>query len=249
MSLVSADGGRPVLRVAGALAAALEPAALAGLDGAALARFLGGRRWFGAKGRTPRLVKVHDVVPVDAPPVRAAVARLEVDLDDGRLLDAAGAPVRPRYVLTDESVDLAGIPVRRDAPKQVVLHRLRGPMRTRSHISGIYEDTWSGPELIYRRFRCPGGRLVVALESDPRLFRRRQTITAHVGGRVAARKTIDPDFRGTMVVPLRALDRRCAVRFQIRPTAVPARVLGSDDTRRLGVHFRAFRFEARRAGR
>ncbi|MEA2626198.1 MAG: maltokinase [Candidatus Binatota bacterium] len=47
-----------------------------------LARFLLGRRWFGAKGRAPRSVRVHDVIPLfDG---THGIARLQVDLDDGR---------------------------------------------------------------------------------------------------------------------------------------------------------------------
>ncbi len=76
---------RPVLELDGPPGSALELAALRSLDGAALASFLAGRRWFGAKGVAPRRVEVHDVVDVREGDDRYAVARLEVELPDGRV--------------------------------------------------------------------------------------------------------------------------------------------------------------------
>ena len=67
----------------------LEPAWLKALPSAVLAPFLNGRRWFGAKGAAPRRVSVHDAIPLlDGPEGRAmpaVVARLEVELPDGRV--------------------------------------------------------------------------------------------------------------------------------------------------------------------
>ncbi|HEY0970456.1 MAG TPA: putative maltokinase [Gemmatimonadales bacterium] len=76
---------RPVLELRGPPESALEQATLRALDTPALVSFLAGRRWFGAKGVTPRRVQVHDVVAVHEGDRRYAVARLEVELPDGRV--------------------------------------------------------------------------------------------------------------------------------------------------------------------
>ena len=60
----------------------LTPERLHALDGDALVRWLGGRRWFGAKGRTPRSVRVGAVVPLEWEGGAAAIVRLDVDLGD-----------------------------------------------------------------------------------------------------------------------------------------------------------------------
>ena len=71
----------PTIRIPGGpVAAAAEAPALAQLDGASLARFLMQRRWFGAKGRAPKGVRVGDVVKLSDAPPRISVVRLDVDL-------------------------------------------------------------------------------------------------------------------------------------------------------------------------
>lgn len=57
-------------------------AAVAGLDERALERFLQPQRWFDAKGRGIRRVRVRDLVPLDAED-RLGVARVEAVFDDG----------------------------------------------------------------------------------------------------------------------------------------------------------------------
>ena len=68
---------RPLIRVG----RGLDAAALRTLDPSDLARFLGAQRWFGAKGATPRSVRVDDVLPIVG---GAVLARITVELDDGR---------------------------------------------------------------------------------------------------------------------------------------------------------------------
>ncbi|HKG91759.1 MAG TPA: hypothetical protein VKA84_07715 [Gemmatimonadaceae bacterium] len=79
----------PVLRVEGRPDDALAAGPLGSLDETALLRFLAGRRWFGAKGHTPRSVRVADVIPLRAPgggpELGAAIARLAVELAEGRV--------------------------------------------------------------------------------------------------------------------------------------------------------------------
>ena len=60
----------------------LTPERLHALDGDALTRWLGGRRWFGAKGQRPRSVRIGAVIPVEWEGGAAAVVRLDVDLGD-----------------------------------------------------------------------------------------------------------------------------------------------------------------------
>ncbi len=74
------------LRVDGGLERALEPATLARLESAQLLRFLGGRRWFGAKGRALRSARIDAVAPLGAAMESAVVARVEVSAGDGELL-------------------------------------------------------------------------------------------------------------------------------------------------------------------
>ena len=78
----------PELRVP-SLDAALDPAWLKSLPSSVLAPFLAGRRWFGAKGAAPRQVAVHDAIPLHgeagAVAMQAVVARVEVELPDGRV--------------------------------------------------------------------------------------------------------------------------------------------------------------------
>ena len=70
----------PLVRVDGPLSAALLPDALRQLNRESLTSFLLQRRWFGAKGRSPNDVRIGDVVALDGGGVRAAIARLDVDL-------------------------------------------------------------------------------------------------------------------------------------------------------------------------
>lgn len=77
-------GALPVIRVA-SLAHAVEAEALRSLDQGSLRAYLAGRRWFGAKQEAPVSVAFHDVIPLAAPGVTAAVTRLDVILGDGRV--------------------------------------------------------------------------------------------------------------------------------------------------------------------
>lgn len=69
------------------LDSALTLESLRTLEQTTLAAFLAGRRWFGSKQGTPARMTVHDVVPLGAvaDDTSAAVARLDVELRDGRV--------------------------------------------------------------------------------------------------------------------------------------------------------------------
>jgi dolichyl-phosphate-mannose-protein mannosyltransferase len=150
------------------------------------------------------------------------------------------------YVLTDDSVRIAGTEVARDEVKGMILYRTRGPLRMAEWwvgdtlrrgpeaIRGVYADTWSGPAVTYTRRECDGGRLTVLLESDASLVGAPQVVQA--GSRVVV---VPAGGRARLTVPLRrAPGGTCGTRFTVSPTAVP----GNGDTRRLGVHFTRIRF-------
>jgi hypothetical protein len=131
--------------------------------------------------------------------------------------------------------------IARDVGKRMVLYRVNGPLRQVSQISGVYGDSWSGPEVTYTRYDChDGGTLTVQLQSDPNLFTAPNLVTASSGEHAAVPVT----GTTTLTVPLTTVDGRCVVRFQVAHTAVPAVVLGgpNQDTRALGVHFNRFTY-------
>lgn len=169
-------------------------------------------------------------------PVPGNLPETPVTIDPGGIVRRAdGSPVREEYVLTDGSVEPDGEPVARDPALGLTLYRTPGTVVSTTTISGMSEDQWSGPVVNYRRVRCKGGTLTVTLESDPSLFERPQTVTA---GDVRAE--VPPLGQRQLVVPLDSIGGVCRVRFSVSPTKVP----GNGDDRELGVHFRAFEYQA-----
>jgi Dolichyl-phosphate-mannose-protein mannosyltransferase len=148
--------------------------------------------------------------------------------------DGSISPIAAPYLLTDRSLPIEGRVVAADPRKGLRLYRLDGPARVSGLTEGVYADLWSRPEFVYTGFRCDGGRLLLRLQSDARLFTRPQTVTASVGGRVTSTRVSPAAEETTMSIPLAG--ERCVVRIGVTPTAVPARVQStSDDTRRLGI--------------
>jgi Dolichyl-phosphate-mannose-protein mannosyltransferase len=164
---------------------------------------------------------------------------------DGVLV-AGGSPVRHDYVLTEETVPIAGAVVARDERKGMALRRLDGPLRIAYRVRGLYpHDTWSARKVTYTRLRCTGGSVVVTLAGDRRLFGDRlQTVTASLDGRPLAKASFRAPATGRLTVPLRRQGGRCRVEFNVRPTAIPAVERGTGDGRVLGAHFVAFRYVA-----
>jgi hypothetical protein len=156
---------------------------------------------------------------------------------DGVLLTPGGRPVRSRYVLSDDSVPLAGKVIGRDELRGMLLRRTDGLVAVASHVSGVYPDGWSGPRATYTRLRCRGGTLTAVVASDDKLFDRPQTVAA--GGRAV---TFPPGDVGRLTVPLRPRHGVCRVTFSVSPTAVPAVVRGSADSRVLGARFVEFTY-------
>jgi hypothetical protein len=116
-----------------------------------------------------------------------------------------------------------------------------GELISTTSVQGLYpNDTWSGPEVRWRRLRCDGGRLRVALSSDPSLFRRDQVVTAFSGVDEIADVRVPPAEQVTLNVPLQPRGGICEVRFKVGRTVVPK----GNDPRRLGVHFNGFDYRA-----
>jgi glycosyltransferase involved in cell wall biosynthesis len=154
---------------------------------------------------------------------------------DGVLL-AGGEPIRHAYVLSEETVPIAGAVVARDQLKGMALRRTDGLVRIGYRVRGLYpNDTWSGKRVTYTRLRCTGGAVTVLLRRDPKLTSKPQTVRAE--GRSA---TFDSNGEATLTVPLEPHDGTCRAVFTVNPTAVP----GPADPRVLGVHFLAFSYTA-----
>ena len=165
-----------------------------------------------------------------------------VDKGTGAILTAAGAPIRPGYILTDGSVDPNAIPVARDRLLGMTVWKVKGPLVLAKTIkTGIYpDDTWSGPVVTWAREHCRGGSLTVSLSGDAQLLPDGNTVTASSGQRTR----VVPNRVATLRVPLAPKHGVCTVRFAISPTAIPSKVVpGSSDDRVLGTHFNAFAYE------
>jgi len=164
-----------------------------------------------------------------------------VTVDDrtGEVRRLDGSVIRERYVLTDGSVSLDGMPVATDPRLGLTVYRTNGPLVSTTRVTGVYSDQWSGPEVTYRRMRCRGGSLAVTVEGDPSLSEEPQTVVA-TSGRRRVVATVPPRELATLVVPLEPRAGVCFVRFAVSPTRVP----GPQDLRELGTHFRAFEYNA-----
>ncbi len=161
--------------------------------------------------------------------------QLTLDQRTGLLRDPEGKLVRTRFALTDGSAEVAGKVVAADARRGIYLYALDGPLRQTAIVEGLHpNDTWSGPEVTYRRLSCNGGAVTVGLQSDPNLYQEPSTVTA--GSRSIR---VPPDGRQhDFTVPLRPENGVCTVTFTVSPAVVP----GHGDLRRLGLHFNTFRY-------
>ncbi|MGZ4333395.1 MAG: hypothetical protein ACXVRJ_03895 [Gaiellaceae bacterium] len=155
---------------------------------------------------------------------------------------AAGKQVRVADVLTDASLSVLGRKIGADVRKGLELFRVNGPLRAERLTDGIDPDSWAGKTALFRTFDCRGGSLAVTLGSDAHLFRSSQLVQATVRGRLVATAVVSPFKETVMHVPLqRGPHGSCTVRFRIPRTRVPAKVLvGSSDTRHLGIRFLSF---------
>jgi hypothetical protein len=148
--------------------------------------------------------------------------------------------VRHDYVLTDNSVPLAGKVIGQDDIRGLVLRHTGGLVAVSSHVTGLYADGWSGPHVTYTRLRCRGGTVTAVVASDEKLFTRTQTVRA--AGRAV---TFRPPNVARLTVPLRPQDGVCSATFTVSPTRIPALFEPrSADTRVLGARFVEFAYRA-----
>jgi len=167
---------------------------------------------------------------------------------DGALATSRGAAYPSRLMLVPPSLSIGGTLVASDADHGLRLFRLGGRAVVLGDLVGLYPgDVWSGRHVTYRRRRCRGGRIEVALQSDPRLYDTAQTVTATEAGRAVARVEVPPDSSvRNLDVPLQPRAGTCVVGFTIAQVRVPARVeRGATDTRALGVRFLGVAYSTR----
>jgi len=171
--------------------------------------------------------------------------RVDVDPETGRY----NPPVRARYVVVDGSIAPDGEVLARDDGVGLALWKLNGgELISTTAVTGLYpNDTWSGPLVTWRRLRCEGGALAVALDTDSSLFTKPRQVTATTPGlrgtgqlRRVALIPVQPKQPVRLVVPLVPEDGVCTVRFTVSQTKVP----GNGDDRELGAHFRSFDYRA-----
>jgi 4-amino-4-deoxy-L-arabinose transferase-like glycosyltransferase len=165
--------------------------------------------------------------------------KVTVDRQTGLLRDPQGRTISAPYALSDGSVTPAGSVAAADERRGIFLYRLAGPLRSTTHVTGLYaNDTWSGPRVVYRRMACRGGSLTVLLGSDVHLFPTPSLVVARSGNNVRSRRVPSEGRAYPLTVPLTPQAGVCTVRFTVSPTKVP----GHGDLRRLGLHFSAFRY-------
>ena len=171
--------------------------------------------------------------------------RVRIDRLTGRVTFPDGKPVRDEYLLADSSFVPDGVAIGEDKGWGVTLWHVTTPLVSAVRVDGLYpNDTWSGPEVTYLRRRCTRGRLTVSLSSDPSLFSEPQTVVARSTGTVVGRVRLLPAGRAVLSVPVAPMPgtTECRVVYTVTPTAVPADVIGGDNTddRELGAHFNRF---------
>jgi hypothetical protein len=193
---------------------------------------------------------LHPVLFLDGTaPVTGLVPQLPASIDPatGAVRTAGGDPVRAGYALADPQVEVDGQQVARDPTTGLVLYRVpNGRVTVRARAAGVYPDSWTGPEASYTLWHCLGGRLTLGVASQADLFTTPQTVLALSGDRRVGRLRIRPGQEKSLTVPMRPEGGHCSVTLRISPTAVPAQVLGTPDSRALGV--RLTRFEYRPPG-
>ena len=90
--------------------------------------------------------------------------------------------------------------------------------------------------MIYTRYGCSGGRLLVQLTHSG-LIDGPQTVVARIADKASAGVSIRSKESATLEVPVVSEGGRCVVAFTVSPTLVPDDALGNGDTREVGVRF------------
>jgi hypothetical protein len=138
----------------------------------------------------------------------------------------------PPYVLAAPSVDVDGRRVA--AGGQLVLTRVRSPLRLRSLLTGVTSDGWTGPSASYARYVVPRGAKHVVIQmsrSGAPASLAPARVQAKLGGRTVTRTVRGA---GSAVLRLPIPHRPFVVTLTVSPTFSPSQ-FGSPDTRALGV--------------
>ena len=128
----------------------------------------------------------------------------------GRIVSVAdrGRPLFPQYVVAQPAVEIAGEEVAHS--DRLVLYRVRGPLRIKDRVDGVFPDGWSGPNATYTKYGERSGTVRVDVGR------------AGWGG---------PDAPGRVTIEVRRLDtgRPCVVGALGRPQPLEAN-LSSEGT-------------------
>jgi hypothetical protein len=115
--------------------------------------------------------------------------------------------------------------------------RAVNPLRLVDTVSGLYDDGWTGPEVVFTVFDCAGGTVSTTARLDGYLHASPVTVTPSVAGASGEPVSVAIDGTpSTITVPVQPVDGVCEVRYTMDPTAVPAEVgVVPGDPRPLGV--------------
>ena len=159
-----------------------------------------------------------------------------------------GGALRSRYVLVDRTMNLDGRVLSGNpaAGAGMRLYEASQPVTIRERITGLYADGWSGPEMVYTRYGCKGGVLVLILIGSNDLRPSPARVVARSEGRVLA-QTLVGEAAERFRIPLRSAGGVCEVKLAVSPVVVPADILDAPDPRAtdirpLGVRARAFTY-------
>jgi hypothetical protein len=173
---------------------------------------------------------------------------------DGRgrivpVLPASSPDRRPRYVLAARSLDVDGTQV--GSSGQLVLWRVRRPLRLAGLAGGLTPDGYTGPTATYKRYVIPPGATHVdVIVTRPGFWplppARAQAIVGPIRDADGAQEIRRIWSSGS--VRIRAGERRVLrlpirkepfeVRLSVTPTFSPSQFSSSTDTRRLGARAR-----------
>jgi hypothetical protein len=163
---------------------------------------------------------------------------------EGAVVDRFSQLVSPKYVLIDSFTSVEGRVVARDTAYGMVLVETKSPLRVLATVSGVYGDGWSGADVTYTRHACTGGAVSMESSLNASIHPTPVTVTPYVGDAALPATTVSSDV-GSVQVPARLtpVDGVCQVRFHVDPVVIPSEVIGTNDTRPLGVIVRGFSYQ------
>ena len=188
---------------------------------------------------------VGPVYNIHGPPDGLPQETIVLDPASASLRHADGTPLRAKYVLVDRSMTIAGRVLASDRGTGMTLYRVDNPVRLTGATSGIYPGQLLRTDCAVHPLPLRRGTLTVSLAGFRQLQPRAVTVVAKSAAGTIGRIVVPPGAKRRFDVPLAASNRRCLVNFSISPTAVPAKVLGNNDERRLGLLFKRLDFRPR----